>query len=208
MVEHPRVPLCRTHYNSVHEGSLAILINGPFATVLEAGVPATERAIVPDDQAEDSRYWTDERLAGLWDSADTTALAALAAQCRVAHEFWRRYSWKERWYDEAAQYISSKIGRFVHWRRVYERAHCFTVFKDRWEDYEFLGARLSITVAEDAEPDEALEIAKVARANEYTVADTVAMVRQRDRARAAEPPEMHECPDCGARHRVKKGDRR
>ena len=202
---HPRVPRFRGCHEAVHDARFVLELEGDIARTLEAGLVVSERATRVDDESLDPRYWSTEKLCGDWEYSEQNALDALFQQCRRAWVFYQRYRWMETWYERAAEMITEKTGKFVYWRRVYERVALWEVFGERRDDYAFLGPRIAIAVAEDKDPEEALAIATVAKDNEHLVKDVVAMVKTRDRARAATPPPSCECPNCGARHRKKVG---
>lgn len=203
--EHPRVALCRSCHSAVHLGTFRLEVTDNVVRTIEGGAVVSERALVDDDQSQDWRAWTDEALAQAWHAAEMNAIDCLAEQCRAAYCLYLRYRFLPAWYEAVAEIVGRITGRTPHPRRVYERVRLYQAFEGRWEDYAFLGARIAIAVAEDAEPERALSIATVAKADGLSTNEVVEMIRDPERPVEYEPPERHACPECGAMHRIRKG---
>lgn len=201
--EHPRVPLCRAHHREVHEGGFSLKLSGEIARTYYGEVQMSERAIVVKDDVDDMRYWSDKRLCNEWDEAEEDALESLRRQCHAAWGFYQRYRWAEKWYERAAEILTENTGRLIHWRRVYERVNLWLAFQGHWQDIDYLGKNLAIAVAENGVPADALEIALSAKDSGHSSGDARAIVRTRDHGRALTPPAKHDCPACGASHRIK-----
>lgn len=186
------IPLCRLHHQERHTGQLSFKVDNGIVTGYLSEVQIFERAVGCDDLSPDPRYWSDEQLCHAWAEAESQAMGNLIRQCEVAWQFWRRYGWADKWYERAAQMLTDYTGTYVHWRRVYERVRLYERFNDRWQDYELLGANLSIAVAESHNP-EALEIAVAAKEKGLRVSDAVALVKGK------EPEDRVPCDACGGK---------
>lgn len=203
--EHGRVPLCRDHHTGpegVHNGAFAIELVGDIARTMEGGVCASRRAVVVREEDPDPSYWSDEKLAAQWRYSEENALDALFDQCQAAWLFYERYHWQPQWYDRVAEMLSEYSGRFVHPRRVYERVKVWEAFRDRREDYEYLGTRVAIAVAEDPDHEKALGYAILARDDGARSAEIVEALRAKRQEREYLPAERHECPLCHNLHRI------
>lgn len=188
----PEIPLCRKAHNLVHANELQLSLDGDIATGTEHGMVVFQRSTVVLDNAEDSRFWSDEHLAGRWQHGEESALTGLALQAQVAHEFYRRYKGQPEWYVRVAQIISDFNGYSVHWRDVYRRVKLYEAFGSDWDSYQRLGKTLALAVAESREPEKALEIAEAAKDEGGRTSTSI--IRE---IKGQSEPEPRLCPNCG-----------
>lgn len=200
--EHPRIALCRDCHNAVHAGEFALEIEGEIVRGKGGEIVQFERALWPDDDATDSRYWSDEKLAGQWAQADGAVRLALQVHAHLSYELWRRYGWTEKWYSRAAELISDQVGYHVDWRRIYEGVRLWMAFGERnWQHVERLGTKLALAVAETEEPEQAMAVAVEGLENGRTRKEIMSELR----GDGLRPAETCECPSCGNEHRRRDG---
>lgn len=200
------VPLCRGCHEAVHAKRFTISLSGNMASTWENGHCVSERALVVNESHKDPRYWSDERLADAWGKVDELMLPLMAIRCAVAYEFERRYKWLGNWDAAAAQVIGRLTGTLVHERTVRDAADVWKTFGDRWQDYKYVGARVGISIARAADPEAALafgtsQVDEGGRSRTEIATDIHDKFGKQDSR-----GETHECPDCGAKHRIKKGE--
>jgi len=200
----PMAPLCREHHQAVHAKKFRLMVNGDFvSTVSPDGHVQTERALVVREDSPDPRYWSDEKLAMMIAQALERAseMVWIVGQC--AYEWQRRYGYGERWAERLAEFVRDYTGqtRGYSVRQLEYWAKEWPLFKDRPDDWKLLSGRLAHTVASDADPEQAIEIATAARLDGEPVRAVVETLRERQ---GRGPPEWCICT-CGNKHR-KKGE--
>ena len=203
VVEPPQVPLCRDCHNALHAKKFRIVINGDFvSTATLDGHVQSERALVVKDEAEDSRYWSDEKLAMMIAQALERAADMVQVVAQCAYEWQRRYGYGERWAERLAEFVRDYTGqtRGYSARQLEYWAKEFPLFRDRPDDWKLLSGRISHTVISDEDPEEAIEIATAARLDGQPVQAVVETLRERQ---GKEAPEWCVCSECGNRHRKK-----
>lgn len=188
----PEIPLCRKAHNLVHANELQLSLDGDIATGRENGMVVFERGVEVRDEHDDSRFWSDERLASAWALGEGLAQDGFEYQCNAAFEFYRRYRGQERWYERVAEILSDNNGLYVHPREVYRRIKLYVAFKDDWTIYRRLGKTLALAVAENPEPEKALEIAEAAKDEGGRTSTSI--IRE---IRGQAEPEPKLCPHCG-----------
>jgi len=218
VASHERIPLCRACHRDLHEGGWAFRIEGDMVVGYQPNDPGWitfRRGLTLSEDGVNPAHWTDEKLATEWEQGNVDALKGLRRQCLVAAAFYQRYGWGEKWYEEAARFVSDFTGRHLDWRRMFERMRIYKVFGPseehpggRWGDVDFLGATLALAVAESGEPEKALETAKVGRASLPPVPVRRIKAGLKGETIADHRREMCVCPDCGAEHTKKGGDAR
>ena len=203
-VEYPNVALCRGCHQALHDKRFTLTILGDFATTWENGHAVSERPLRENDSQPEVRYWSDEALAVGWGQAHERTIPLFAMQCQIAHEFERRYSWLDEWSEGVAQIIGRLTGRVIHPRTVYDRADLWTAFEGRWDQFDYVGARVAISIARASDPDEALELgARLIGEGNHTRTEVAQQITDSLGKRASRG-EPCECPECGNKHRRKK----
>ena len=205
--EADRYYLCRRCHEERHAEKWRLVPNGDFvSSVAPDGRVRTERALVANNDSQDTRYWTDDFLV-MYAGQALERMADMAWEVvRCAFEFRRRYYYREDWANRLAQLIRDNTGltRGYSARQLYDWATQYPAFKDNPDDWRLLQGRLSRAVAQDDNPQEAMGVATVARLDGQPVAAVVETLRERQ---GREPVEMCECTcdECGAvvKHRRK-----
>ena len=200
----PTAPLCRQCHSDLHDRKkFRIVLNGPFvSTVSPDGRVQSERALVLNDQDDDPRFWTDEKLAMMIAQALERAADMVQVVAQCAYEWQRRYGYGERWAERLAEFVRDYTGqtRGYSARQLEYWAKEFPLFRDRPDDWKLLSGRISHTVISDEDPEEAIEIATAARLDGQPVQAVVETLRERQ---GKEAPEWCVCSECGNRHRKK-----
>jgi len=199
-VESWRVALCRECHESLHAEEWRLRVEDGIAQGFVGEQQIFERAVALDDQSDDPRFWTDDRLCNEWWRAEDGALQCLQHQCAVAYWFWRRYGWAEGWYERAADMLTQSRGKRVDPARVYERIKLFLAFDGHWDDYDYLGKTLALAVAKSDEPQFALEEALSLRDAGHGIMKSVALLS----GVSESANEFEVCPTCGGRGRIRK----
>lgn len=188
----PEIPLCRTAHNLVHANELQLSLDGDIATGTENGMVVFERGVTVRDDHDDSRFWSDERLASAWALGEGLAQDGFEYQCNAAFEFYRRYRGQPDWSNRVAEILSDTNGQYVHPREVYRRIKLYVRFNNDWTTYRRLGKTLALAVAESDDSDAALEVAQTARDEGGRTATEI--IRS---IRGEEQPKPKTCPKCG-----------
>ena len=201
--EPDQYPLCAEHHRDRHLKKFSLLRNGDFISTLSPdGRVQSERALTVKEDSPDPRYWSDEKLAMMIAQALERAadMVQIVAQC--AYEWQRRYGYGERWAERLAEFVRDYTGqtRGYSARQLEYWAKEYPIFKDRPDDWKLLSGRIAHTIASDANPEEAIEIATGALLDSPRQA-VVETLRERQ---GKEPPEMCTCEECGNVHRRKK----
>jgi hypothetical protein len=203
VVEPPQVPLCRDCHNALHAKKFRVVINGDFvSTATLDGHVQSERALVIRDEAEDPRYWSDEKLAVLIAQALERAADMIYVVGQCAYEWQRRYGYGENWAEELAAFVREETGqtRGYSARQLQYWAKEFPAFKDRPDDWKLLAGRIAHTIASDTNPAEAMEIATVSLLAGKPRMAVVETLRERQ---GKEPAEKCTCGTCGNVHNRK-----
>jgi len=187
-----RTALCRDCHRDVHLGVFTLSVDGDIATGYENGMVVFERGTEVRDDQGDSRFWSDEKLAGEWGDGEEMAQFGFEQQCNAAFEFHRRYRGQPEWYVRVAEIISDNNGQYIHPREVYRRIKLYVAFNDDWTTYRRLGKTLALAVAESGDLKSALEIANSRKDEGGHTSTEIA------REIKGEPePEPKKCPHCG-----------
>lgn len=212
--EHARFPLCAKCHRELHEKRWTFRVVGGMVEILAPGddqwVIGRRGLVLKDSTSNTNKlFWSDLALARGWADADSDAVSAFQKQCEIADALRERYAHTtHKWYDRAAEILSSYRGKHVHPRRVYERVHLMATFgpteehpKGRWEDMEKLGMTVALAVAKQPAEDRPAALEKALDLNaEFTPALQIAAAIKGDPAESAKACEEHEwrCRKCGA----------
>ena len=213
------VDLCREHHTALHNKHWFLQTDGQriwgFRSLIGGRETLFTRRLdeyetLPVPTTALSAFYdgvkglTDEALASQYASIQEQGRGLYFNLCAIAHAFWERYrGYGEKWAEGVARIIGDTQGINVHVREVYRQQATFAMFLAH-PDYLPISAEMNktllATVAESDAPEDAWAYCIDAKSEE----GRWPTVRQLEAHLGEKPePEMHECPDCGATHRIK-----
>jgi phage N-6-adenine-methyltransferase len=181
-MEDTRVCLCRDCHSALHLKKFRLMVNGDFVSTLAPdGRVQSERALVVREDAEDSRYWSDEKLAMMIAQAMTRAADMLLIAARCAYEWQRRYGYGEEWSERLAEFIRDQTGYAKNTapRQLRGLAAQWPHFKDNPEAFQLLTGRIADQIPSDPDPQEAIDLATVAKLDGMPVRAIVESLKER-----------------------------
>lgn len=203
-----RYALCRKCHEQRHRNEWRLLINGEFiSSVRPDGTVRSERAIMVKEDSPDPRYWSDTKIVGMVGQGLGRIGQLLLQVGESCHEYWRRYHYQENWAEDLSARVAREWGPQPGYssRNLRYLAEQYPYYKEHPEDWLLQRGQIARLIPGDPDPEEAIEVATMARLDGQPVAAVVDTLRERQ---GKEPPEMcvGHCDECGAevKHRRKK----